>query len=207
MSLDKYTQARLVVQRPDTSAYDAIRAMEDNHIGAVIVYGEDEVLGIVTDRDLAVRVLGEDLEPREIPLEDVMSSPVSVLPPTATEADAARLMLENHVRRIPLVDGARLVGLVTLDDLASEQAIDAPTLAAIVRAQLSDRSRHERAGPIRPTQEGHVVDSTQTSGEQRHAARAAMSYHRLLGLVEAATRLNVRLPREMRDIFPPQAPT
>lgn len=180
MSLSKYTQARLVVQRPEATAHDAARAMEDNHIGAVIVHDGEKVIGMVTDRDLAISVTAADRDPFEVQLRDIMSSPVVVLPPTADESDAARLMLSNHVRRIPLVHGARVVGLVTLDDLVLEQALDGATLASIIRAQLSDAARLKRKGAIGPEERLGGGAARRLRMATRHDARAERSYAALV---------------------------
>src|SRR5215510_3399451 len=149
MCLTRYTQGRLVVLPPRATVYDATRAMADNHIGAVIVHDGEQVVGMVTDRDLALAV-AYDEDPFQAQLDEVMSSPAVVLPESASEADAAQLMLSHHVRRIPIVDGAQVTGLIALDDLIVEQAVDGATLAAIVRAQLSDSSRLKRRGDLGP---------------------------------------------------------
>jgi CBS domain-containing protein len=150
MSLSKYTRARLVIQRPEVHAYDAARAMEDNHVGAVIVHDGQHVVGMVTDRDLALTLVAGDLDPFEVQLLQIMATPVVVQPLTASEADAAQLMINHRVRRIPIVDGERVVGLVTLDDLLLEQALDGATVAAIVRAQLEEPARLKRRGAVAP---------------------------------------------------------
>jgi len=186
MSLAKYLQARLVVLRPDASAYDASRAMQGNHVGAVLVHDGERVTGIVTDRDLALEVMASDLDPVDTRLEDIVSRPVAVLPASATEADAARLMLAHHVRRIPIVDGTRVVGLVSLDDLLLEQAVDAPTLAAVVRAQLSDPARLKRRGPVGPSEGWGGTDATRERLAHRHEARAQRSYAALVQRAQAA---------------------
>jgi len=186
MSLAKYLQARLVVLGPDASAYDASRAMQDNHVGAVLVYDGQRLTGIVTDRDLALGVMAADLDPVEARLEDIMSNPVAVLPASATAADAARLMLAHHVRRIPILDGTRVVGLVSLDDLLLEQSVDAPTLAAVVRAQLSDPARLKRRGPVGPSAACGGTDAARERLAQRHDARAQRSYAALIQRAQAA---------------------
>ena len=60
MSLERYASKRMVVQTPNTTVYDAVRAMEANHIGVVVVHDGEDVKGLVTDRDLALRVIGND---------------------------------------------------------------------------------------------------------------------------------------------------
>ncbi len=180
MSLRKYTQVRLVVQRPDTSAYDALRAMEDNHVGAIIVCEASMVVGIVTDRDLAAHVIGYELDPVEVPLADIMSSPVVTLSVTASEADAARTMLERHIRRVPLLDGSELVGLVTLDDLILNQAVAPGILAAIVRAQLAEPSRLKARGHTHPGEPEPGTDAQRGRAARRYSARLKLAYDNLI---------------------------
>lgn len=190
MSLTRYTQARLVVLGPETPVYDAARAMEDNHIGAVVVHDGDRPLGLVTDRDLALEIVGGDLDPFETRLRDVVSTPAIMMPETASEADAARLMINEQVRRILIMDGTELVGIVTLDDLILEHAADPTTCAAIVRAQLSQPTRLKRAGTAGPDADLHGTDAERARIAQRHTARAKRAYDRLINLTLMAADLS-----------------
>lgn len=191
MTLSKYTLGRLVVLPPEATVYDASRAMADNHVGAVIVHDGQCVAGLITDRDLALGV-ADDEDPFEVQLADVMSSPAVVLPPSATEADAARLMLNHQVRRIPLVEGGRVTGLITFDDLVLEQAVDGPTLAAILRAQLSEPARLKRRGQVGPEEAGGAAVLHRRAS--RHQARATRSYAAL-----------VKRTRELTGLMTPHA--
>lgn len=190
VSLEKYTGARLVVQHANTRLYDAVRAMEENHVGCVLVQ-DDAQIGIVTDRDIALELVVFDLDPFDATLQDLLSTPASILPVTASVEDAATLMLERHVRRIPIVDRERrLAGIITLDDLILDQAVDAATLAAIVRAQLSEPSRLKRRGQVRPTRS--VDDEARLElRSRRHAARARASYDVLIERTLGATGLEI----------------
>jgi CBS domain-containing protein/uncharacterized protein (DUF2267 family) len=190
MSLEKYTRTRLVVQRPSTSLYDAIRAMEDNHVGCVLVQDGANV-ALVTDRDIALEVVAFQLDPFETELQDVISTHASVLPVTASVRDAAALMLDRHVRRIPIVDQGRLVGIVTLDDLILDQAVDGATLASIVRAQLSEPARLKRRGLPRPTRRPADDEASRERNLRRHAARARASYDSLIERARAITGLDM----------------
>jgi uncharacterized protein (DUF2267 family) len=146
MSLHEYTWPRLVVLAPNRSALEAARALENNNIGAIVVQHEREVIGIVTDRDLAVRVVGQGRDPRETRLADVMTRSVSTLTPDASRMEAIQLMRSHRIRRIPLVDETNaIVGVVTLDDLLADEAAPSSELAAVVRAQVGE------GGPSAPT--------------------------------------------------------
>lgn len=192
MALSKYIQTRLVVQRPDTCVYDAIRAMEDNHVGAVIVHDGKTVVGVVTDRDLAIQVIANDLDPLETLLGDLVSGPVAVLPVEASERDAAALMRDRHVRRIPIVDGPELVGIVTLDDLLLEQSVDSAVLAEIVRAQLAEPSRLKPKGDTHPRRHEGDVAARREQLARRHEGRATRSYEELIARTLAIAGLDTR---------------
>src|SRR5262249_17329685 len=120
MSLEKYRRHRLVVLHPNESAYGAARAMEANHVGVVLIEEKGVLRGIATDRDLALRVIGRGLDAPRTPLVAVMTPGPSTLPVTEGEHAAAELMRIRRVRRVPILEGERLVGLVTLDDLMLE---------------------------------------------------------------------------------------
>jgi len=165
--------------------------MEDNHVGCVLVQdGEHSNVGLITDRDIALAVVTFDLDPFETELMDLISTHPSVLPVTASVRDAAALMLSRHVRRIPIVDRGRLVGIITLDDLILDQAVDGATLASIVRAQLSEPARLKPPGQPRPTRRPADDDARRERNLRRHAARARASYDALIERAQAATGLD-----------------
>ena len=146
MSLRHYTWPRLVVLAPGASVLDAARAIENNNIGAVVVQQHGEVVGIVTDRDLTIRALSRELNPRETRLADIMTREVVTLRPDASRMEAIQLMRSRGIRRIPLVDeSGGVVGVVTLDDLLADEAAPISELGAVVRAQVGS------GGPSAPT--------------------------------------------------------
>jgi signal-transduction protein with cAMP-binding, CBS, and nucleotidyltransferase domain len=119
-------------------------------VGAVIVHDGKRVVGIVTDRDLALRVMSAALPPERTTLQDVMTPNPITLPISASEAQAVMLMRAHHVRRIPIVDGARVAGIVTLDDLLMSGAINGENAGAIIEAQLREPAAAKPAGDLYP---------------------------------------------------------
>ena len=101
-----------------TSIADAARAMRDNNIGDVLVERGGAVCGIVTDRDIVVRAVAEDRSPSEVCLADICSGELTALAPTDSVDDAVQLMRENALRRLPICDDGKAVGIVSLGDLA-----------------------------------------------------------------------------------------
>ncbi|HEU4647664.1 MAG TPA: CBS domain-containing protein [Gemmatimonadales bacterium] len=200
MSLRLYLRPRLVVLNPDAPVLEAARALESNNIGAVIVAERGEVAGIVTDRDLTTRVVGSALDPETTAVRDVMTTPVATLSLRASYDDAIRLMQQRKIRRIPLVDEGRLVGIVTLDDLILDEAAPLEELASIVQAQIG---------------QGGPTPSPRTPSGLRSAARAEATYARLLSKVledaglenaeQAATALGIVLAALVRRLTPNEA--
>jgi CBS domain-containing protein len=109
---------------PGATAADAARAMRDADVGDVIVSDGDTIKGILTDRDIVVRAVAEGRNPADVRVGEICSPDVQTLTPDATADDALRLMREHAVRRVPVVDGGRPVGVVTLGDLADDKNVD-----------------------------------------------------------------------------------
>jgi uncharacterized protein (DUF2267 family) len=152
--------------------------MEDNHIGAVLVGGQQSLAGIVTDRDLALAVLGGDLDPDNTTLSEIMSEGVVACDVSASLDDVARLMREHRVRRIPIVDDGRLAGLITFDDLVVDGSIELETLRAIVVAQLEVEAPQKPAGVLHP--KGPVGVTGRARALMRAKARAEQVYQKLI---------------------------
>lgn len=104
------------------SVRDAAVAMRGAEIGDVIVL-EDErsVCGIVTDRDLVVRALAEDMDPKSTTLGDICSQDLTTVAPDATIDAAVDLMREKAIRRLPVIEDGRAVGIVSIGDLATQR--------------------------------------------------------------------------------------
>ncbi len=112
--------------------------MEANRVSCVVVSEGARVVGIVTDRDLAIHVISFVQDPYELCLRTMMSRPVQVVSVNASPLDAAELMSKWQVRRLPIVDGVALVGVVTLDDLLVDGSVDLALLSKIARSQLAE---------------------------------------------------------------------
>ena len=113
---------------------EAARAMRKHGVGDVIVTDDQgQICGILTDRDIAVRAVAAGLDPTAVTVREICSREISVLEPANTVEDAVRLMREKALRRLPVVEGGRAVGVVSLGDLALEHDM-ASTLAHISAA-------------------------------------------------------------------------
>ncbi|HWD51188.1 MAG TPA: CBS domain-containing protein [Acidimicrobiales bacterium] len=113
---------------------DAARAMRERDLGDVIVVDDKDALcGIVTDRDIVVRAVADDRDPSQVRLGDICSRDLTTIDASAPVKDAVKLMRERALRRLPVVESGRPVGIVSLGDLAIERDPES-TLADISAA-------------------------------------------------------------------------
>jgi CBS domain-containing protein len=113
------------VSMPGTaSVHEAARAMRDADIGDVIVIEHHQVCGIITDRDIAVRIVAEAKDPATTTLADICSHSLLTVTPTDSVEHAVRLMRTHTIRRLPVVEEGKAVGIVSLGDLAVERDPD-----------------------------------------------------------------------------------
>jgi CBS domain-containing protein/uncharacterized protein (DUF2267 family) len=200
MSLERFRRTKLVTLNRQSKAYQAARAMADNHIGAVLVSDPKGLAGIVTDRDLALAVLGHGLDPTSTALSEFMSEDVVACDVGSDLAHVVKLMQEHGIRRIPITDGGRAVGVITLDDLVAEGAVNAEALRAIVTAQLEVEAPHKPAGLLHP--EGAGRKERRAAGRARAIARAKAraqaTYDKLVAAVAKTGKLDrVRAERAL----------
>lgn len=106
----------------DQPVIDAAKAMREKHMGSVLVEEKGKLCGIVTDRDVVVRCVAEGSDPRQTRLKSLCSKELTTLAPDAAPQEAVTLMRKKAIRRLPVVDGEKPVGIVSLGDLA--MAID-----------------------------------------------------------------------------------
>jgi CBS domain-containing protein len=99
---------------------DAARLMRDRNIGDVLVTRDDQLTGIVTDRDLVVRCLADGVA-ADATIQQACSGNLTFVTPDSSIDDAIQLMREHSLRRLPVVNDGRAVGIVTLGDLAIER--------------------------------------------------------------------------------------
>ena len=119
---------------PDATVLEAAEVMRRDDIGDVLVMAEDGrvLVGILTDRDIVVRALAEGRDPAQTRVGDVCSRELTTVRPEDSVGHAVRVMREKAIRRIPVVDGDQVVGMLTLGDIAVER--DSRTALADISA-------------------------------------------------------------------------
>ena len=126
------TQKPVTVQATDT-VVAAARSMRDGNIGDVVVVDNDQIQGILTDRDIVVRALAEGRDPARTTVGEICSRELTTLSPNDAIGDAEKTMRARAIRRLPVVEGGRPVGIESLGDLAVEKNPDS-TLGGISAA-------------------------------------------------------------------------
>ena len=136
----------VVTAPPDRTVREIAEMMRERNVGSVVLIESQRPVGFLTDRDLTVSVLadGRDLGDHAA---DHASSPVITAKPEMQVEQAAELMVRHGVRRLVIVDGERLTGIVTLDDIASrtgDHELAAQLSMRVTRAVMPDFFFHER---------------------------------------------------------------
>jgi CBS domain-containing protein len=116
--------AKPLALQEGTTLVEAASAMRNHDVGDVVLLNDDQVTGIVTDRDITVRAVAEGMDPNSTVLAQIASKDLTTISPEATVDEAVELMRRQSVRRLPVVEEGRAVGIVSLGDLAVEQAPD-----------------------------------------------------------------------------------
>jgi CBS domain-containing protein len=105
---------------PSASVYDALKLMADKSVGALLVMDGDKVVGIITERDYARKVILLSRSSKETPVRDIMTSEVMYVRRDQTNEDCMVLMTENRLRHLPVIEDGKLVGLISIGDLVKD---------------------------------------------------------------------------------------
>ena len=105
---------------PDVSVYDALRLMADKNIGALLVVEEGKIVGILSERDYARKVVLMDRSSKQTAVREVMTSSVMYARPDQTNEECMALMTDNRLRHLPVIDNGRLLGLLSIGDLVKD---------------------------------------------------------------------------------------
>ena len=124
---------------PEDSVFQAIETMATKSVGALLVLQEEKLVGIVSERDYARKVILKGRHSKEALIREIMTSPVTYISPACTVDEAMALMTEKRIRHLPVVDGERVVGVVSIGDLVKhiidEQAATIGHLHAYITGQ------------------------------------------------------------------------
>ena len=102
---------------PDDPVLAAIRMMAEQHVGALLVMRDGELIGIVSERDYARKVILLGRSSSETPVRQIMTSPVITVSLTTTIAECMHTVTDRRIRHLPVLDGRRVVGVISIGDL------------------------------------------------------------------------------------------
>lgn len=122
MQVREIMTTRIVSVEPASTVKDAASLMNRHNIGAVPVMDSDTVRGILTDRDIVLRCVAENKDPGNLKVSDICSHGAVSVKPDETIANAMHLMASEQVRRLPVVENGKLVGMLSFADIAREKS-------------------------------------------------------------------------------------
>lgn len=125
----------LVTAKRETSCGDLAKLMDEFTVGSVVIEDEGEAAGIVTDRDICLKVVGMDRDPKTTTAADVMNTTVYTCDADDGVVELCAAMREHGVRRMPIVEDGELSGMITLDDLVMLLEDEMHDLSEVIRAE------------------------------------------------------------------------
>lgn len=143
MQVLRLMSENVISSSPDDTVSFAARQLKKYNLGSLPVVKEGRLEGIVTDRDIAMRCVASDADPQLVMVRDIMSTNVVSISPEADVKDAARLMADRQIRRLPVVKEGNLVGMFSLGDMAKSSVCDIEAAEALseISAPVFDHYR------------------------------------------------------------------
>lgn len=121
MKIQDIMTSQVEVLNPEASIVEAAQLMDSSDIGAVPVCDGENILGLVTDRDITVKVIAKGLDPNQVQLRDIMTSPIIYAFEDQTVEEASEIMQSSQIRRLVVLNrDKKLVGVVALGDIATK---------------------------------------------------------------------------------------
>jgi CBS domain-containing protein len=121
--------------RTDDSAWDAVVKMNKFRIGSVIVTNNGRSVGIITERNILERIVEPRLDPSSVRAKDIMSAPLITVDLNAAVEEAAQIMARKGIKKLPVVDGGRVVGVISTSDIVRTSPTQLGILEELLRVR------------------------------------------------------------------------
>jgi len=125
----------VITAEPEISVQDAAKAMDKNRIGSIVLVSKDKLVGILTERDIVIKLVMEDLSASETQVSDVMTTDPVLIEDDADVDDAIEAMNEHKVKRLPVVSGSNLVGIITVSDICALQPEAVEKISELIKSR------------------------------------------------------------------------
>jgi CBS domain-containing protein len=109
---------------PDAKVVDALRIMAEKNVGALVVLENDDIVGIISERDYARKIILKGLQSNDTPVRDIMSAQVYHVHPDTTAEQCMALISEKHIRHLPVINQGKLAGVVSIGDIVKSITTD-----------------------------------------------------------------------------------
>ena len=125
---------------PDATVYDALKLMSDKEVGALVVLEDEKLVGIISERDYARKVILKGKFSKDIPVREIMAPEILCVSPSQTVEACMALMTDKRIRHIPVLEEDRLIGIISIGDVVksvlSEQKLRIDQLEHYIRGSL-----------------------------------------------------------------------
>jgi CBS domain-containing protein len=171
MKVREIMTTEVATAQPDSTLEEVASMMKAEDTGAIPVLDEDELVGIITDRDIVVRCIAEGRDATETNVEDILTEDLATIEPDADVEEAARLMSERQIRRLPVVEDGMLVGVVSLGDIAIKEVDEEPASEALegvsrgVKQQRGRPTGEQRRGKFGKTHSASLAEEEELEVE------------------------------------------
>jgi len=132
MQVKQAMTKQVFVTNPDTIIRDVARVMAEHRVGCLVVMEKDKLVGIITELDIIWKVVAGDLDPKTTLVQEVMTKEVVTVQADQTLEEASQLMVEHEIKKLPVLEKDKLVGIITATDLISVQPKMIETLANLL---------------------------------------------------------------------------
>ena len=109
---------------PETTVFDALQLMANKKVGALLVLEEDSLVGVFSERDAARKVILKGKSSKDTPVRDIMSTKIVCVTPNQSTEECMSLMTEKRVRHLPVMDGEKLIGIISIGDVVKAVIAD-----------------------------------------------------------------------------------